>query len=815
MALGLVLLFVLSLVPMTHDVPEVLPKHDLLQESTPLGMAEKLTIGSWPDGASQRVEVSVPDGHSIKSIDLDISASTLTNSMASVLTDVGDFDGNAVYDGMDVNKSSLQILPQDWTYDFESGAFPPEWTLSGTSNWAIRADTRLGGAQLAKAGSISHNQESSMTLDVSQLPASSGTFRYSVSSEGSFDYLIFCIDNTACSRYSGYTQRWSGTVNNGLQQFTIPATAQTLTWKYTKDGSVNSGSDTAWVDDIIITPSGGSGNGEGNWTSEVFGPSLLGRGENMMHGLLHMDALVYPGSVFEWQILDASTNVPVPGFERLTSTWADLGMIDSHQYPLLRFKVHMKEASGGGTSEIRSWSLNGHVAKGFDTDPTDEGWSIQGGSWANGVISSSGTVLSDVYHVRSGFSAVSVDSTHSGGGQLQFTTDAGLSWTDLDSVDHVSLETPAHLFQLRMVSATGSGTFTWDSVDVELVRTSLPDGLRLDVGLDGANEWSMDRRGNGAFGLQNTLVTDDLWESRAIAPANTASLEVAVPTQGVHAFSFAVASPTGTIASPFMAMAVNGQDILSRTLSNIDDLSVVSLDATELTTLNNALAQASNNHGPSGLPMATVEVRIGSSLTTGDLLFGGVFAPYEADISFELNAGHPLVMGLNHALSSAIPQSGQRTVVLPVRMDGTGSVYFTVNDLQSQASVKAIELEVHNVSDTFVPGVEWVESVGTFDFSPLGITDALTHATQSGWEVELHLSGSRSNPNCVALSLRSPSPPHLCPLVQRRARPCSGSMTALLVQFLLSVRENSLNSVTTLDSQMDGMTNPQPHFLSV
>ena len=772
-ALGLVLLFVLSLVPMTHDVPEVLPKHDLLQESTPLGMAEKLTIGSWPDGASQRVEVSVPDGHSIKSIDLDISASTLTNSMASVLTDVGDFDGNAVYDGMDVNKSSLQILPQDWTYDFESGAFPPEWTLSGTSNWAIRADTRLGGAQLAKAGSISHNQESSMTLDVSQLPASSGTFRYSVSSEGSFDYLIFCIDNTACSRYSGYTQRWSGTVNNGLQQFTIPATAQTLTWKYTKDGSVNSGSDTAWVDDIIITPSGGSGNGEGNWTSEVFGPSLLGRGENMMHGLLHMDALVYPGSVFEWQILDASTNVPVPGFERLTSTWADLGMIDSHQYPLLRFKVHMKEASGGGTSEIRSWSLNGHVAKGFDTDPTDEGWSIQGGSWANGVISSSGTVLSDVYHVRSGFSAVSVDSTHSGGGQLQFTTDAGLSWTDLDSVDHVSLETPAHLFQLRMVSATGSGTFTWDSVDVELVRTSLPDGLRLDVGLDGANEWSMDRRGNGAFGLQNTLVTDDLWESRAIAPANTASLEVAVPTQGVHAFSFAVASPTGTIASPFMAMAVNGQDILSRTLSNIDDLSVVSLDATELTTLNNALAQASNNHGPSGLPMATVEVRIGSSLTTGDLLFGGVFAPYEADISFELNAGHPLVMGLNHALSSAIPQSGQRTVVLPVRMDGTGSVYFTVNDLQSQASVKAIELEVHNVSDTFVPGVEWVESVGTFDFSPLGITDALTHATQSGWEVELHLSGSQqqSKLRCPIASL---------PITSTSLSACTASGTALL-----------------------------------
>ena len=73
---------------------------------------------------------------------------------------------------------------------------------------------------------------------------------------------------------------------------------------------------------------------------DVFGPSLLGRGEDLAHGLLHMDAMVYPGSLFEWQVLDATTASPVPGFERLTSTWADLGMIDADAHPLLRFKVH-------------------------------------------------------------------------------------------------------------------------------------------------------------------------------------------------------------------------------------------------------------------------------------------------------------------------------------------------------------------------------------------------------------------------------------------------------------------------------------------
>ena len=350
----------------------------------------------------------------------------------------------------------------------------------------------------------------------------------------------------------------------------------------------------------------------------------------------------------------------------------------------------MKEAPDGETSEIRSWSLNGHLHKSFDSDPTDEGWTIQGGSWSNGAISSSATVLSDTYHLRGGFSAIDVNSTHTGTGILQYSIDGGSSWTALDPVSQLQLQRPAYLVQFRMINATGGSTFTWSDFQVELVRTSVPDGVRLDVGLDGANEWSLDGAGPGVLGLHNTFVTDDRWVIQPIEPASAASLEVAVPIRGVHAFSFAVASPSGTLASPFLAMAVNGQDILSRNLPNINDLTIVSLTANELTTLNNALGQATPEHGPAGLPMATVEVRIGSSLSSEDLLFGGVFAPYDAEVSMSLNAGHPLVLGLNHALSSAIPTLGQRTVSLPLRLDGTGSVAMGVMDMASQASVKAL-----------------------------------------------------------------------------------------------------------------------------
>ena len=770
-SLGLVALFLLSLAPIQNSDAGSTDTQPTRSHATPLGQASTLTIGSWPDGANERVELSVPDGHSIKSLELGLEATTLTNSLASSMDSAGDFDANSVYDGMDVNKSSLQILPQDWRYDFESGAWEPEWTLGGNTNWAIRADNRLQGAQLAKAGTIGNNQESSMTLDVSQLPAATGTFRYSVSSESGYDYLNFCIDNTFCTRYSGWSNQWSGTINNAQYNFNIPANAQTLTWKYTKDGSVNVGSDTAWVDDILITPVGGSGNGEGNWTSDSFGPSLLGRGENLEHGLLHMDAHVPSGSVFEWQILDAQTGVPVPGFERLTTTYADLGMIDEAMHPLLKLAVYMKEAPGGGTPEIRSISHNGLISKTFETDPSAEGWQIQSGSWSNGVITSTGTVLSNVYRVQSGFSALDVTSVHSASGQLEYTVDGGATWASIDAEERITMDQPAFMVQFRMQATSGS--FSWDLFSVELVRSSVVEGLRFDVGLDGASEWSMARGDYGPLGLQNTVLSGEDWVVRSVAPSSAASFQLALPLRGVHDFTFAVASPTTELTNPFMAMAVNGQDILSRNLANIKDLNVVSLTSTELTTLNNALGQASSVHGLSALPMAEVEVRIGSSLSSGDLHFGGVFAPYDDEMSLTLNAAHPLVTGLNSVLSTTVPVNGQRIVTLPVRMDGTGSVLLTVVDIDTQASVKPVNIEVANVTDTLVPGNDWVETTATFDLAPLGVQDAQSHATQSSWSVELQVTGERqqSSLSCPISAL---------PVTPTSLAQCTASGTAML-----------------------------------
>jgi len=188
LAVGLCLLFLISMIPsdvgLVKSASTMVEQEATIAPSTPIGQATTLTIGSWPDGANERVGVSVGDGYAIKSMDLELQPNVLPNSLASTLADVGDFDDNSVYDGMDVNKSALQILPQDWQYDFESGSFEPEWSLGGTSNWRIQSGVVIQGLNTAQGGTITHNQESSMTLDVSQLPASSGSFKYRVSSEG-------------------------------------------------------------------------------------------------------------------------------------------------------------------------------------------------------------------------------------------------------------------------------------------------------------------------------------------------------------------------------------------------------------------------------------------------------------------------------------------------------------------------------------------------------------------------------------------------------------------------------------------------------
>ncbi|MDP2236778.1 MAG: C25 family cysteine peptidase [Bacteroidales bacterium] len=134
------------------------------------------------------------------------------------------------------------------TEDFETGNFNQfTWTNGGNQPWQITNIEPYSGVYAAKSGTISHNQTSQLLLQYDVGVADTISFYYKVSSEANYDYLRFYINNVQIAQ-------WAGTVNWTKASFPVSAGMKTFKWEYMKDGSVSSGQDCAWVDDIVFPP---------------------------------------------------------------------------------------------------------------------------------------------------------------------------------------------------------------------------------------------------------------------------------------------------------------------------------------------------------------------------------------------------------------------------------------------------------------------------------------------------------------------------------------------------------------------------------
>ena len=101
------------------------------------------------------------------------------------------------------------------------------------------------GASAAQSGGITHSQVS--WLQTSVTGPNSVSFWWKVSSESGYDYLRFYIDSVE------QAGKISGNVDWQQKTFPIPAGSHTLKWQYSKDGSVNTGSDCGWVDQVTLS----------------------------------------------------------------------------------------------------------------------------------------------------------------------------------------------------------------------------------------------------------------------------------------------------------------------------------------------------------------------------------------------------------------------------------------------------------------------------------------------------------------------------------------------------------------------------------
>jgi hypothetical protein len=132
---------------------------------------------------------------------------------------------------------------------FESStfrAFP--WINRSTIPWTISSIKPYEGIFAARSGSITHNQNSVLSMKAIYSAPDTLKFRYTVSSESGYDYLYFKLNDVTVLKVSGEVP-WA--------EASIPVAGgfNKMDWIYAKDGSVSAGSDMAMVDNIDFAKS--------------------------------------------------------------------------------------------------------------------------------------------------------------------------------------------------------------------------------------------------------------------------------------------------------------------------------------------------------------------------------------------------------------------------------------------------------------------------------------------------------------------------------------------------------------------------------
>jgi len=171
------------------------------------------------------------------------------------------------------------------TEEFETGDFIKlPWAHSGDGNWTVTSDEKYSGAYSAQAGSINHDESSTLWVRLDCIDGDI-TFYRKVSSELACDYLEFYIDGVRKGR-------WSGTTDWDQVSFPVRTGTRIFEWAYSKDGSISTDADAAWIDNIVFPIDCGTlcdfdGNGQVNFIDFAFfasqwlgpRPSWLGQDE--------------------------------------------------------------------------------------------------------------------------------------------------------------------------------------------------------------------------------------------------------------------------------------------------------------------------------------------------------------------------------------------------------------------------------------------------------------------------------------------------------------------------------------------------------
>lgn len=154
---------------------------------------------------------------------------------------------------VDPNAPSEPEEPKIYTHtiDFTNPAWKTQRTdvfsvIDGTTGFFVNSTLPYDGKQTLRSGAISHGGTSETTINFTLVADGSIELNYMVSSENNYDWLYIYVDNAEVVKRSGSVS-WTVYAKD------LSAGNHTVKFKYTKDGSGNSGSDAGAIGYVTLT----------------------------------------------------------------------------------------------------------------------------------------------------------------------------------------------------------------------------------------------------------------------------------------------------------------------------------------------------------------------------------------------------------------------------------------------------------------------------------------------------------------------------------------------------------------------------------
>ena len=736
---------------MCIPAPETALLGDVEQRNVGLNQATTLEIQTANDSSSA-LEAEIPTGHTVESIDLTLSPDTLAYNDGFTWSGESDWNASgAVLDRVNVNVSEgIQLLPQEWVWDFENSNHG--WSLQSSGGWAWGYDSTLGqngGVHGGAKAIYTYNGNypnymsgthwaTSPAIDCS---GCSGTWnlqfwkRLGVEYHY-YDHAYIQVKNPQGSWVQIYSS--TGTINDGsFQQVTYnianyvqnnPA-FQVRFGLGSTDGSVTY---TGWnVDDVSISPAGGGGGGEeANWTSARFGPGITGaRGmDGNRYGITSIDATIPSGSDLKLTVLDGVSKTPIPGYSYLDPTWIDLGGIDPEKHPSLRLKLYF-DARGGALSPIvHEIHMNHRYGTSFALNPALVGWSLNAMNWNNGQISGSngGTATSPIFTSHRPITQMQFSSTSSGSYSLEASVDGG-AWQSVQTTGITAFSDYGSTLQIRI---TCSGSCSLTDLTLEMLGGHLPTDPNFDIGLDGWSEWGVEHPHVSTWGWQDRFTNGDLSADMTWSAPGLKQIAVLLPKSGLESFSVDLA-PFTTCDNVDVSLSVGATTVSTKNIGFSTHYETFSLNAADLQSLNTELSNAGTFWGV-GTDVEYALVTIGIQGNTGSLRVGGLSAIYRPTVDLSFAVDSAFVMSMNQALPGAQTISQHRLVPLSVQSSTPGAFVGTITDLITSQNVLLDDAMLSNFTAWYpvAPSWQWMELGLNYSWAT-GTPDHLTVSVET------------------------------------------------------------------------------------